>query len=172
MERDHATSENEGNKLAATELSDANHLLTLKLQAANFEIEHMSAELHDERQKTAELQSDLAKKCKETDMQASELFALDETYRSQLEAIESRDEKIENLENEILNLKGIPRRHSNQTSDFDVKVESSNNEGATEGREKEDSETCFLTGLDTQSGNEESRDDDYSPFLPGIYRKF
>ena len=164
--------ENTQNSRTAVEVTDTNHLLMLQLKAANYEIEHMSAELHLDRHKLAESEIDVEKKSVELDEQAKELNICDEHCSSLQKTIEDRDSTIDNLENIILDLKGIPRKAKNQIFEKNGGEKEDEDEDEEEG-EKPDSKTCFLTDLDVDAGvNEEEVTPVPSPtrvgFLPGM----
>lgn len=119
--------------------------MTLQLKAANYEIEHMSAELHLDRHKASELQRDFEKKCVEINEQKMELTMCQEHCAAQRDTIVERDLTIENLKNEILDLKGISRKDTNQTSEKETQDKA---EGKEEMKVKNNPKTCFLTDLD------------------------
>lgn len=168
--------ENDQNSRTAMEVTDTNHLLTLQLKAANYEIEHMSAELHLDRHKLAESQRDVEEKSVELDEQVKKLSMCDENCSSLRGTIEDRDCTINNLEDIILDLKGIPRKEKNQIFEKKKRIEE---EGETEKKEEEekeeqnpDSNTCFLTDLDVDVHMEQVSPPVPSPtrvgFLPGM----
>jgi hypothetical protein len=187
IEHDHVVLENEQNKRTAVDVTDTNHLLTLKLKAANYEIEHMSAELHLDRHKMEELRRDLDTKQEELSQRVKELSWCDDNCNEQRNTIDERDLTIENLENEILDLKGLPRKAKNQipgggkeiTADDDYGDQETEREQeqeqetagtGTEAGTKQDSGTCFLTDLEVEV--EEVKPPPPSPervsFLPGV----
>ena len=91
---DQSIADNEEYNRTTLEATDSNRLLMLQLKAANYEIEHMSAELHVDRGKMGELESALQARTMELDEISGDLSKCRDNCRAQGVTIENRDESI------------------------------------------------------------------------------
>lgn len=153
---DQSIADNEEYKRTTLEATDSNRLLMLQLKAANYEIEHMSAELHVDRGKMGELESALQARTMELDEISDDLSKCRDNCRAQGVTIENRDERIESLENEILDLKGIPRI-LNPKDAVDVSKEKGTKEDANENYYEDMYDEDEEVGMD-EGGKEEEKD--------------